>query len=168
MDPGFFYPAPCTTAPPWRRFHPPMAQVSTPHGASSTLQRNGGSSHYTLLAIFVDCDDPRIAALRFFAPKRVMGRSSPPPMPVYVQLERCQGPISCTYTGGAGGRSRLFAFGSIALNNNPARRFFGHRDTRSSFGCPNGPMRGIGTGMCFRHRFSTKGSSPNKFDYICR
>ena len=87
---------------------------------------------------------------------------------VYVQLERCQGPFSCTYTGGAGGRSRLFAVGSIASNNNPARRFFGHRDTRSSFGCPNGPMRGIGTGMCFRHRFSTKGSSPNKFDYICR
>ena len=56
----------------WRRFPLPWRRFP--------LQCLGGSSHYTLLAIFVDCDDPRIVALRIFGPKRVTERSSPQPL----------------------------------------------------------------------------------------
>ena len=55
----------------WRRLPTPMAQTSLPDGAGLALKRHEGSSHYTFWPIIVDCDDPRIAPLRIFAPKRV-------------------------------------------------------------------------------------------------
>ena len=54
---------------------PSTAQVSHLSGAGFTLKRRKGSSHYTFWPIIVDCDDPRIAALRIWGPKRVTGQS---------------------------------------------------------------------------------------------
>ena len=105
-------PKPCyslhASPPQWRKFPLQMAPASHTDGAGLALKRHEGSSHYTFWPIIVDCDDPRIAPLRIFAPKRVTRRSTHPPMPVYVQLKCTPGPISCTYTGGEWRQGRIW------------------------------------------------------------
>ncbi len=90
-----------------RRFHPHMAQVSTPIGAGFTLtwHRFPTPLPWRIVPLHIIghfCGLRRSAdrGITHFRPKTRNGTFLTPAATVYVQLECRQRPISCTYTAG--------------------------------------------------------------------